>query len=465
LYLFNTKTSQKEKFEPLGEKVRIYVCGPTVYDHAHLGHARSAISFDLLIRTLRAVGFDTLFARNITDIDDKIIKKMADTGKSQKEITDHYQASYKKDLAELNCLAPDLEPKATDNIEAMVEMVEKLLNSGCAYKITNGDIYFDTTKDDKYLSLSGRVSDDLQSRIESGGEKKDQKDFVLWKAYADGDSVYFDATIGKGRPGWHLECSAMINAHLATAGEFQIDIHGGGSDLIFPHHENECAQTRCAYGQELAEVWMHNGFVTINDEKMSKSLGNGFVLNEAIEAFGGEYVRNYLIQTHYRQNFNFSHEDLNVSKKRLDKLYRLKKRVCDAAIGEVDEGIKKRLLDALTNDLNISEGFAVLEDFISSSNERLDSEPKNKELKSSAIATIGFVSQLFGLGYKEPHEHFQQGFDETQKQEINELITKRAEAKKEKNFALADEMRAKLGALGVAIMDTATGTVWERAQA
>jgi len=453
---------QKEKFEPIGDKVRIYVCGPTVYDHAHLGHARSAISFDLLARTMRAAGFDTLFARNITDIDDKIIKKMSETGKSQKEITEHYLASYKYDLSELNCIAPDMEPKATDNIDAMVDMVQKLLERGSAYKISNGDIYFNTTTDGLYLSLSRRASDDLQSRIESTDEKKDQKDFVLWKAYQDDDTVFFDTAIGKGRPGWHLECSAMINAHLAAKGDYQIDIHGGGSDLVFPHHENECAQTRCAYGQELAKVWMHNGFVTINDEKMSKSLGNGFSLNEAITAFGGEYVRNYLIQTHYRQNFNFSYEDLEASKKRLDKLYRLKKRVHDVEAGEVDMSAKNRLLEAIMNDLNISEAFAVLEDFISSSNEKLDTEPKNKLAKTGIKATLEFIATLFGLGNKEPFEHFQQGFDEEQKSQINTLITKRGEAKKEKNFVLADEIRGELASLGVAIMDTPSGTVWER---
>lgn len=463
MLIFNSKTATKEVLEPLGETVKIYVCGPTVYDHAHLGHARSALSFDLLVRTLKALGFETFFARNITDVDDKIIKKMNETGKPLQEITEFYYQSYKSDLSAIGCLPPDIEPKATENIEEMALMVQILLDKGFAYRTSSGDIYFDVSKDKDYMSLSHRKSDDLQSRLDGESGKKDTKDFVLWKAKNENDTLWFDTALGQGRPGWHLECSAMIHKHLAWHGEFQIDIHGGGSDLLFPHHENECAQSRCAYGGELSKIWMHNGFVTINSEKMSKSLGNGFSLNEAVALFGGEYVRNYLIQTHYRQNFNFSHDDLIASKKRLDRIYRLKKRIMDAAdTGKCDDDLRKSLLEALSNDMNISEALALLEDFITKANERLDSNQKDKDFKSSIKATLVFVEAVLGLGYKNPTEHFQQGVNDKEKENINSLIIKRSEAKVAKDFTTADNIRQRLLDNGIAIMDTANGTVWEK---
>jgi cysteinyl-tRNA synthetase len=415
------------------------------------------------VRTLKVLGFKTLFARNITDVDDKIIKKMNESGKSLAEITEFYYQSYKNDLHELNCLSPDLEPKATENIDEMAQMVQKLLDDGYAYRISSGDIYFDTSKDRKYLSLSSRNSDEMQSRIDGESEKKDSKDFVLWKAKTENDTLWFDSIIGAGRPGWHLECSAMINKHLASENtEYQIDIHGGGIDLLFPHHENECAQSRCAFGKELSRLWMHNGFVTINSEKMSKSLGNGFSLNEAISIFGGEYVRNYLLQTHYRQNFNFSHDDLIASKKRLDRIYRLKKRVNDIQDGMTDENFKKKFLDALTNDLNISEAFALVEEFIANSNELLDKNPKDKGLKASIKASLATISDITGLGYKNSTEHFQQGVSEKEKKLIEQLINERSEAKKAKDYKTADDIRQKLIQIGINIMDNSEGTVWEK---
>ncbi len=465
MLIFNTKTNTKDQIPQDQEEIKIYVCGPTVYDHAHLGHARSALSFDLLVRVLKTLGHKTIFARNITDVDDKIIKKMNESGKSLEEISEFYYKSYADDLQSINCLKPDLEPKATENIEEMAGMVDTLLKNGCAYKISNGDVYFDTSKDKEYLSLSKRKSDDLQTRLDGTSEKRDEKDFVLWKARSDNDTVSFDSIVGAGRPGWHLECSAMIKKHLAREGEFQIDIHGGGSDLIFPHHENECAQSRCAYGNELSRVWMHNGFVTINSEKMSKSLGNGFSLGEAITLFGGEYVRNYLIQTHYRQNFNFSHDDLLSSTKRLDRIYRLKKRVEEAQDeGEIDQDFKDKILEALSNDLNISEAFAVLEELMANSNEKLDKNPKDKKLKSDIKATIDFISKLLGIGYKESVMHFQQGVSDEQKKEIEEMLSIRTEAKKNKDFITADDIRQKLLKLDINIMDTSCGTIWEKSQ-
>ncbi len=442
------------------EDVRLYVCGPTVYDDAHLGHARSAVAFDLLVRTLRAVGKKVTFARNITDIDDKILKKMALSGKSLEEITSKYYESYKKEMAKLNCLSPDVEPKATECIGDMTRLISVLIEKGFAYQTPSGDVYFDAAKDDKYLSLSGHKLDETVSRLEAS-EKRNDKDFVLWKSAKEGEPVSFDSPFGRGRPGWHIECSAMIKKHIAKEGEYQIDIHGGGSDLLFPHHENEAAQTRCGYGQELSRVWMHNGFVTIGGEKMSKSLGNSFFLRDALAKYDGEIIRFYLLTTHYRANFNFSLEDLEASKKRLDKLYRLKKRVDGIAEIE-DTEFKKEFLDALEDDLNISKALASLDERIQAANEAMDKNPKDKEAKGEAAYALSLAANVLGVGVKNPSEYFQLGVSDEDKAKIEELVTKRGEAKKAKEFATADTIRDELKKMGVELMDTASGTVWEK---
>jgi len=325
--IYNSKTKQKENFIPLEEnKAKIYVCGPTVYDDAHLGHARSSIAFDLLRRTLLALGYDVTFVKNYTDIDDKILKKMGQSGKSLKEITTHYIKRYEEDMSALNILDPDIKPKATESVESIINFIEHLIEKDFAYKLSDG-IYFDTTKDKNYLSISHTYIDDARARVESNQEKRDSKDFALWKFSKD-DEISYPAPFGEGRPGWHIECSCMIKEHLAYKDkEFQIDIHGGGADLLFPHHENEAAQSRCESGVELAKYWMHNGFVQIDNQKMSKSLGNSFFLKDALKVYDGEVLRFYLLSTHYRANFNFNEEDLKASKKRLDKLYRLKKKI------------------------------------------------------------------------------------------------------------------------------------------
>lgn len=330
MQLYDSAKKIKREFIPLEEgKVSLYVCGPTVYDDAHLGHAKSALVFDLLTRVLKANGLNVTYARNITDIDDKIIKKAVAQGKSIKEITDFYTDSFHKEMASIGVKRPDIEPKATESLEAMQEMIQKLLDTNHAYTTTEGDVYFDTSSDSEYLSLSSRVQEeeDKQERIESSFLKKNSADFALWKSVKD-NTITYDSPFGAGRPGWHLECSAMIEKHLAKPNlPFAVDIHGGGADLLFPHHENEAAQTRCSSNHALANYWMHNGFVNIDGEKMSKSLGNSFFLKDALKEYDGEVLRFYLLSTHYRSNFNFNSEDLATAKKRLDKIYRLKKRV------------------------------------------------------------------------------------------------------------------------------------------
>jgi cysteinyl-tRNA synthetase len=461
MHIYNSHTKQKEKFKPIkNNDVKIYVCGPTVYDDAHLGHARSSISFDLLRRCLEANKYNVTFVKNFTDIDDKIINKMNATGKSLKEITEHYIESYLNDMGALGVKRADIEPKATESLDAMFELINTLKEKGYTYEL-NGDIYFDTSKDKNYCSLSNKCQEDTESRVDNTG-KKHPADFALWKACKGEDDVCFDSPFGKGRPGWHIECSAMIKQHIAYDGEYEIDIHGGGADLFFPHHENEEAQSSCAHGGHLAKYWMHNGFVNINGEKMSKSLGNSFFVKDALKVYDGEILRFYLMSTHYRSGLNFNEEDLLASKKRLDKLYRLKKRIYGVNKTNTDKEFENRLLEAMNDDLNISKALAVVDDFIKEANENLDKNPKDKVLKQQINSNISFINTLLGIGYKDAYEYFQLGIDENTKEKINSLIQKRTEAKKEKNFELADKIRDELISMDIAIQDTPNGTLWEK---
>ena len=463
--LYDSVKKQKVDFEPIREgEASIYICGPTVYDDAHLGHARSALSFDLLKRTLQELGYKVTLAKNFTDIDDKIIKKLQDSNMSLEELTNYYINSYISDMEALGVLRADIEPKATESIEAMESMINLLLEKGYAYKLKNGDIYFDATKDSKYGQISHMVTDSEQniSRIEEVEGKRDPKDFALWKACKDGEDICFSSSLPKGRPGWHIECSAMINKHFVGSSEYCIDIHCGGADLLFPHHENEAAQTRCALGKEIAKYWMHNGFVTIDGEKMSKSLGNSFFLKDALKIYDGELLRYYLISINYRNDFNFSEEDLINSKKRLDKLYRLKKRLYGGKVGNANKEFKEALLEAMSDDLNSSKAFAIVDEMINSANDTLDKEPKNKALKQEILGNIEFICSLLGIGCKDAIEWFQQGVSDEEKAKIEDLIAKRSEAKKNRDFNLADSIREELNSMGIAIMDTPSGTKWEK---
>lgn len=460
--IYDSVQKTKLPFAPLQEgKVSLYVCGPTVYDDAHLGHAKSALVFDLLRRVLEAEGYDVLFARNITDIDDKIINKARDLGISTSEIAERYTAAYHRDMEAIGVQKPTLEPKATESIDAMSEMIQRLLDKKHAYTISNGDIYFDTQSDKSYLSLSNRQSMENVSRVEKVSEKRNEADFALWKAVHD-EGVAFESAFGRGRPGWHLECSAMIERYVSPhVGDYAIDIHGGGADLLFPHHENEAAQTRCATNHELAKYWMHNGFVTIDGEKMSKSLGNSFFLKDALKAYDGEVLRFYLLSTHYRGDFNFNEEDLIASKKRLDKLYRLKKRLFGLTAEMIDTEFKRNLLEALGDDLNVSRAYALIDELISGANEALDTNPKDKTYRQVLLSSLATIESVLGFGGQNPFEYFQFGLDEASKAKIDALIVQRSEAKKAKDFAASDALRDELTALGVSIMDTANGTFWE----
>ena len=464
LNIYDSVKREKVKFEPIKEKeATIYVCGPTVYDDAHLGHARSALSFDLLKRTLKALGYRVTLAKNFTDIDDKIINKLKQSNKTLQELTQYYIDRYLEDMEALGVLRADIEPKATESIDAIENFIQKLIDNNCAYKLDNGDIYFDTSKDNKYGSISHMVTEDEQniSRIEQNSKKRNPKDFALWKKCNE-DNVCFNSSIGKGRPGWHIECSAMINKHFNGNKDYCIDIHCGGADLLFPHHENEAAQTRCALKKEIAKYWMHNGFVQIDGEKMSKSLGNSFFLKDALKHYNGELIRYYLISVNYRNDFNFNEEDLQSSKKRLDKLYRLKKRLYGSKVGNVNIEFKDNLLKAMCDDLNSSKAMAIIDDMINSANEKLDKEPKNKALKQEILSNINFINELLGVGAKDAIEWFQQGVSNEDKEKIENLIAKRTQAKKDKDFETADKIREELKGMGIAIMDTSSGTKWEK---
>ena len=465
MLIFDSVQKEKREFTPLQEgKATLYVCGPTVYDDAHLGHAKSALVFDLLTRVLKANGYDVTYARNITDIDDKIIKKAQTQNKDIKEITDFYTDAFHTEMEAIGVSRPDIEPKATESLEAMYTMIQKLIDKGHAYATSEGDVYFDTASDSRYLSLSKRHQEDdaRQERVESSSLKKNPADFALWKSVKDG-SITFESPFGSGRPGWHLECSAMIEKHLAKPDmPYAVDIHGGGADLLFPHHENEAAQTRCSANHALANYWMHNGFVNINGEKMSKSLGNSFFLKDALKEYDGELLRFYLLSTHYRSNFNFNTEDLATAKKRLDKIYRLKKRLFGLASSEIETEFQIKLLEALSDDMNVSTALALIDDMISSANETLDTAGKHKVLKRETLANLSYIETLLGFGVKNPYEYFQFGIDEATKAKLSELIAKRDEAKKEKNFELSDTLRDEILAFGVNLMDTPQGTFWEK---
>ncbi len=463
LHIFDSVKKEKVEFKPIQEeKVKIYVCGPTVYDDSHLGHARSAIAFDLLHRVLKANDYEVTMTKNFTDIDDKIIKKMYETNKTLEDITNQYINAYKADMKALNILPNTIEPKATENLEVMKEMISNLISKDVAYK-TSDSVYFDTSKDNLYGTLSHKSNDEnSQARVEENQEKRNSADFALWK-FEKANDVSFDAPFGKGRPGWHIECSAMIEKHLAYKNsQYQIDIHAGGADLLFPHHENEAAQTRCSSGQNLAKYWMHNGFVNINGEKMSKSLGNSFFLKDVLKSYSGEVIRFYLMSTHYRADLSFNEEDLLSSKKRLDKIYRLKKRVYGIEDSSVNKKFKEDILNALNDDINTSIALSVIDEMINSANDKLDSNPKDKNLKKELISNINFIEEVLGIGGNDAYAYFQFGIDESTKEKIEDLILKRNEAKKAKDFQTADTLRDELSSMDISLMDTVNGTVWEK---
>ena len=440
LRIYNTLTKKKEEFKPLDPAhVKMYVCGPTVYNYAHVGNARPVVVFDLLARLLRHDYPKLTYARNITDIDDKIIEAARESGEDISAITEKYTRIYEEDMGALNAELPDERPKATQYIPQMIRMVETLIDKGHAYE-ADGHVLFNVPSMENYGELSNRTLDELiaGARVEVASYKKDPTDFVLWKPSAD-DQPGWDSPWGRGRPGWHLECSCMIEDVLGET----IDIHGGGLDLIFPHHENEIAQSRCAHdGAPLANYWMHNGYLTVEGEKMSKSLGNFITVHELLEeGVKGEAIRMALLSAHYRQPLDFSRSGIEQAKKQLDRWYRLTEGV-EASEADIPE----EFLAALRDDLNTPKAIAVLN--------ALAKEEKAAELKAAA--------NLFGLLLDPDWFKVEVAEGAISDEDIQTLIVERADAKKNKDFARADQIRDELAAEGIILKDGPDGTTWER---
>ncbi len=444
LKIYNTLCKKKKDFTPIDpDHVTIYVCGPTVYNYAHVGNARPVVVFDLLVRLLRHDYKQVTYARNITDIDDKIIEASKDSGTEISEITEKYARIYEADMAALNAGPPDLTPKATDYIAQMISMTADLIEKGHAYE-KDGHVLFSVPSMDNYGELSGRKLEDMiaGARVDVASYKKDAADFILWKPSSD-DQPGWDSTWGRGRPGWHLECSCMIEDNFGKT----IDIHGGGLDLIFPHHENEIAQSRCAHeGAPLANYWMHNGYLTVDGEKMSKSLGNFVTVHDLLEEFPGkgEAIRMCLLTAHYRQPVDFSRDGIKQAQRQLDRWYRLTDGV---EAGEVPESI----LNALRDDLNTPKAIAELNAI---AKKAVNDDAAKKQLKAAA--------NLFGVLEQDDWFDVIVAENAISVVSIEKLISERADAKKNKDFARADEIRAELTEQGIALLDGPDGTTWER---
>ncbi|MES1201983.1 MAG: cysteine--tRNA ligase [Pseudomonadota bacterium] len=454
IQLTNTLTRRKEAFEPADPgRVTMYVCGPTVYNYAHIGNARPPVVFDTLFRLLRRTyGEDAvIYARNFTDIDDKIIAAAAAAAAPIEAITDKFRAIYEADMAALGVLPPTLSPRATQHVGDMIALIEKLIETGAAYAVPSG-VYFAVAKDEDYGKLSGRAQDELRAgaRVEGEDDKQGASDFALWKAAKPGEPAW-DASFGRGRPGWHIECSAMIEETLGSP----IDIHGGGADLIFPHHENEIAQSESAYGHALARVWMHNGFLTVKGEKMSKSEGNVITPRELLaQGWQGEELRLALLSGHYRAPLDFTDDLLTQTRSSLDTLYGalLRLKDVDAEAGEPPAAF----LEALADDLNTPKAIAELFALASAAN--VAKKPAEQVAAKSALLAAG---ALIGVLEHDPEQWFRAAFGE-KAPEIDALVAERVAARRVKDFAASDRIREQLAAMGVEVMDSATGSTWRR---
>lgn len=451
--LHNTLTREKETFSPQNpQRVTMYVCGPTVYSYAHIGNARPPVAFDVLFRLLRErYGADhVVYAANITDVDDKIIAAAAEAGKPIAEITALYERIYREDMGALGVIEPTFRPHATEHVGGMIEIIETLVEKGHAYEGQNGVLFHVPSMAD-YGKLSGRSRDDMVAgaRVEVDGGKKDPADFALWKAAKPGEppEARWPSPWGEGRPGWHIECSAMAKAVLGET----LDIHAGGLDLIFPHHENEIAQSECAHGKPMARYWLHNGFLSMDSEKMSKSLGNVKLVHDLLKEWDGETLRLALMSGHYRQPLDFTHSLLTQSKATLDRLYNALRRM-DVEADEV--GAPHGLMAALCDDLNTPLALAELAALATEANK---AEPFEwPRLKGQMLA----AGALLGLLQQDP-EDWARG-DASEAERIDALVAGRVAARKAKDFAEADRIRKELAAEGVEIMDGPEGSTWRR---
>jgi cysteinyl-tRNA synthetase len=456
LKLYNTMGGDKEVFEPLvPNEVTMYVCGPTVYNLAHIGNARPVVVFDTLFRLLQTHYDKVTYARNITDVDDKIITAAKEGNRSIESVTGEFTAKYREDMAQLNALPPTLEPHATHNIDAMIDLTRALVEKGHAYE-SGGHVLFSVESMPDYGKLSNRNLDDMLAgaRVEVADYKRHPGDFVLWKPSSDEDPGW-DSPWGRGRPGWHLECSAMIRAHLGET----IDIHGGGRDLIFPHHENEIAQSRCAHGGDYVRYWMHNAYLDIDGEKMSKSLGNFRTVRDLLQSYRGEVLRFALLSAHYRSPLNFSAELLEQAQATLDSLYSTLRDVQDIELDTEVALAQEPFYQALNDDLNTPVAIAEIHALAHQLHKA------SSEDKASLKARILAAGNLLGILEQDPQEWLQEAAadDAISAEDIEALITERQEAKLSKDYARADEIRQSLLDQGVVLEDSREGTKWKRA--
>jgi cysteinyl-tRNA synthetase len=455
LRVFNTLTKKTEILQPMvPNHVRMYVCGMTTYDHCHMGHARLMMAFDVAARWMRTLGYQVTYVRNITDIDDKIIKRALERGISIKQLTDEMIQLMHEDMAALGLQQPTHEPRATDYVPHMLNLIGALEKKGLAYLAPSGDVNYAVRKFEGYGKLSGKSLDQLRAgeRVAVLDDKHDPLDFVLWKSAKpnEPDDAKWPSSYGAGRPGWHIECSAMACALLGE----QFDIHGGGADLQFPHHENEIAQSEGAFGVPLANIWMHNGFLNVNNEKMSKSLGNFFTIREVLERYDGETLRFFMLRTHYRSPFNFSDTSLDDTRSALRRLYTALDAVeASSSTAPLDwtQPQAARFQAAMNEDFNTPEAIAVLFELAHQVN--TESDPSKALLLKQLAATLGVLQQA-------PRAYLQGQKTPNQDAEIQQKIAQRAAAKAARNFELADQIRNDLLKLGIVLQDSPEGTQW-----
>jgi cysteinyl-tRNA synthetase len=461
LKIYNTLSRQKEEFKPLQEgKVKLYVCGMTVYDFCHVGHARVMVVFDVVTRYLRASGYDVTYIRNITDIDDKIIARANENGEKIQDLTERFIAEMNQDADALGVLRPDQEPKATESMAEIISMIETLIAKGFAYKSDNGDVYYDVSEFDDYGKLSGRNIDELRAgeRVAVNEAKDDPLDFVLWKA-AKPEEPAWESPWGRGRPGWHIECSAMSATCLGE----HFDIHGGGQDLQFPHHENEIAQSEGAHGCQSVNYWMHNGFVRIDDEKMSKSLGNFFTVRDVLKQYDPEVVRYFILTSQYRSPLNYSDEQLDQAKNALTRFYSALRDIeieADVAWQE-DVEFGSRFKEAMDDDFNTALALSVMADVRQALNKAQETKDINQvSYFAGLLVSFGDVLGLFQQSATDFLVGDAGSEDENTKIEV--LIEARNTARTEKDWAKADQVRDELTAMGIVLEDNAGQTTWRR---
>lgn len=464
--LFNTMSGAKELFKPLeSNKVRMYVCGMTVYDYCHIGHARVMVGFDVITRFLRYAGYDVTYVRNITDVDDKIFNRANENGEAFDALTARFIDAMHEDERALMVLPPDQEPRATEHMGQIIDMIEDLIEKGFAYPASNGDVYYEIAQFDGYGKLSKKNTDDLLAGARVGVEelKKNPLDFALWKAAKEGEA-YWDSPWGKGRPGWHIECSAMSTCCLGNT----FDIHGGGPDLKFPHHENEIAQSEAATGQTYVNYWMHAGAVRVNKEKMSKSLGNFFTIREVLEKYSAETVRYFLISSQYRSQVDYSESSLAEAGSALDRFYQalrgLDLSLADTYVSEngMVQSYQERFEAAMSDDFNTPLALAVLFDLVKELNSCAESD------RVSALAgTLRSLGGVLGVLQADAEAYFKQAVGDAgsglSESEIESLIEQRAQARLNKDWAESDRVRDHLAEQGVILDDSKGGTTWRRA--